>query len=148
MMKAQNNRFVDIIQSGGYLSAPLKHDELHRMLKKYASSIKELDSLKLVLNKAINVLSMRNWISQIPERIANLSTSTNPSILLNLAMNDNELISKLANRIYYYRCSIAHAKVDVDEYIAIPEISNKAISNEIPLIRWVAENTIKHCSNW
>lgn len=147
-VRAQNNRFVDIIQSGGYLSAPLKHDELHRVLKKYASSTKELDSLKLVLNKAINVLAMRNWISHIPERIANLSTNTNPSIVLNLAMNDNELISKLANRIYYYRCSIAHAKGDVDEYIAIPEISNKAISNEIPLIRWVAENTIKHCSNW
>ena len=147
-VRAQNNRFVDIMQSGGYLVAPLKHDELHRVLKKYTSSTKELDSLKLVLNKAIDVLVMRNWLSQTPERITHLSTNGNPSIVLNLAMNDNELLSKLANRIYYYRCSIAHAKGDVDEYIAIPEISNQEISYEIPLIRWVAENTIKHCSNW
>lgn len=147
-VRAQNNRFVDIMQSGGYLVAPLKHDELHRVLKKYTSSTKELDSLKLVLNKAIDVLVMRDWLSQTPERITHLSTNGNPSIVLNLAMNDNELLSKLANRIYYYRCSIAHAKGDVDEYIAIPEISNQEISYEIPLIRWVAENTIKHCSNW
>ena len=102
----------------------------------------------VVINKAIEIQSLRDWISLIPERATHLTHNTNQSIILNLSMNDNELISKLANRIYYYRCAIAHAKGDIDEYMAIPEISNNEISNEISLIRWIAENVIKQCSNW
>ena len=147
-IRAQNNKFIDTIQTEGYLTAPLKHNELHKFLKKYANSMKELDSLKLVINKAIEIQSLRDWISLIPERATHLTNNTNQSIILNLSMNDNELISKLANRIYYYRCAIAHAKGDIDEYMAIPEISNNEISNEISLIRWIAENVIKQCSNW
>lgn len=147
-IRAQNHKFIDTIQVGGYLTTPLKHNELHKVLKKYAYSMKELDSLKLVINKAIDAQTLINWIDQVPERATHLANNTNQSIILNVAMNSNELLSKLTNRIYYFRCSIAHAKGDTDEYMAMPEIGNSEISKEISLIRWVAENVIKQCSNW
>ena len=147
-IRAQNHKFIDTIQVGGYLTTPLKHNELHKALKKYAYSMKELDSLKLVINKTIDAQTLINWINQVPERATHLANNTNQSIILNVAMNSNELLSKLTNRIYYFRCSIAHAKGDTDEYMAMPEIGNSEISKEISLIRWVAENVIKQCSNW
>lgn len=147
-IRAQNNKFIDTIQAGGYLTTPLRHNELHKILKKYAYSMKELESLKLVINKAIDIQALRDWINQIPERSVHLTKNANSNIILNVTMKDDDLLSKLANRIYYFRCSIAHAKGDTDEYVAMPEISNTEISKEISLIRWVAENVIKECSNW
>ena len=46
-------------------------------------------------------------------------------------------------RIYSYRCSIAHAKGDVDEYIAIPTMNNEDIATEIPLIKYIAFQVLK-----
>lgn len=145
-IRAQNNKFIDTIR--GYLTTPLKHNELHKVLKKYAYSMKELDSLNLVINKAIDVQTLIDWINRVPERVTYLANNTNKRIVLKVNMNNEELLTKLTNRIYYFRCSIAHAKGDTDEYIAMPEISNSEISKEISLIRWVAENVIKQCSNW
>lgn len=48
--------------------------------------------------------------------------------------------------MYGYRCSIAHAKGDVEEYIAIPSISKEKISAEIPLVKYLAYEVIKNCS--
>ncbi len=44
------------------------------------------------------------------------------------------------------RCSIAHAKGDVDEYIAVPTVSDSEIGLEIELIKYVAYEALKACS--
>ena len=31
---------------------------------------------------------------------------------------------------------------------ALLEVSNKDISNEIPLVKWIAERVIMNCSSW
>lgn len=57
-----------------------------------------------------------------------------------------KIISDLVARVYGYRCSIAHAKGDVEEYIAIPSISKEKISAEIPLVKYLAYEVIRSCS--
>ena len=57
-----------------------------------------------------------------------------------------KIISNIVERVYGYRCSIAHAKGDVEEYIAIPNISRKIIAAEIPLVKYLAYEVIKNCS--
>ena len=48
--------------------------------------------------------------------------------------------------MYGYRCSIAHVKGDVEEYIAVPTISKEIIAAEIPLVKYLAYEVIKNCS--
>ena len=55
--------------------------------------------------------------------------------ILNLQAADDKLISSLAERIYFFRCAIAHAKGDADMYMAIPEISDTIICGELPLLK-------------
>ena len=147
-VRAQNNSFVDAIQAAGCLSVPLKHNELHKLLKRYTSSTKELDSLKLVLTKAIDVQNIMEWLALDSDRIRYFANNAIPGIVLNVALSETDFIARLANRIYHFRCAIAHAKGDVDAYMAMPEISHNEIEKEILLIRIVAENVIKQCSNW
>ena len=52
----------------------------------------------------------------------------------------------IRDRIYSMRCSIAHAKGDVDEYIAVPTVSDSEIGLEIKLIKYVAYEALKACS--
>lgn len=47
--------------------------------------------------------------------------------------------------MYGYRCSIAHAKGDVEKYIAIPSICKEKIPAEIPLVKYLAYEVIKNC---
>ena len=44
---------------------------------------------------------------------------------IDISKDDKKIISGLVERVYGYRCSIAHAKGDVEEYIAIPSISKE-----------------------
>lgn len=147
-VRAQNNNILNLIRTGGYFTNPINHNELHKILKKYTNTINERESLKLVLNKAVNVQELKKWLNKSSERINAYTIKKDNGLYLDLSVSDEKIISKLASRIYYYRCSIAHAKGDIDEYIAIPEINNNDIRNEILIIRWVAENVIKKCSTW
>lgn len=65
---------------------------------------------------------------------------------IDLSKEDKKIISNIVERVYGYRCSIAHAKGDVEEYIAIPNISRKIIAAEIPLVKYLAYEVIKNCS--
>ena len=56
------------------------------------------------------------------------------------------IVGRLCERIYSMRCSIAHAKGDVDEYIAVPTVSDSEISLEIELIKYAAYEALKACS--
>lgn len=56
--------------------------------------------------------------------------------------DDKKIINALAERVYSYRCSIAHAKGDVEEYIAIPVLSKIKIQNELPLLKYLAFEVI------
>ena len=56
------------------------------------------------------------------------------------------IIAGLASRIYAFRCAIAHSKGDIDEFIAVPLTNDNEILNEIELIKYVAYEALKKCS--
>lgn len=108
--------------------------------------LKESESLKLVLLSALDINILKKWISSDGERIKQYCNCTDPRININLANDDEKIIGKLTQRIYYYRCAIAHAKGDTEEYLAIPEQSDDIIKEEIPLLKLIAEIVLKKCS--
>lgn len=147
--RAQNIKLLNEIKAGNYTtSSQIDHMKLKSVLKGYVSSTKEIESLKLVLMQSVDVAKFKKWVNAEPDRVLHYTNSGKPDKDINLLKTDEKIISKLADRIYSIRCSIAHAKGDIDEYIALPEISSKEIEIELPLVRYVAIETIKRCSRW
>ena len=90
----------------------------------------------------INIDSLKRWVDALSmDGIQNIDIGG-----YNFEINDEtKKLLELA-RVYGYRCSIAHAKGDVEEYIAIPSISKEKISAEIPLVKYLAYEVIRSCS--
>lgn len=147
-VRAQNYELIDRLNTESLLTLPVRHNDLRKVLKSYKNSTTEIESLKLVLKKAILVDDFRTWVNESPERIEIYTNSGISEIDIKLTATDEKIISKLATRIYYYRCSIAHAKGDIDDFVALPDVSGDEIKREIPLVRWIAERSIKSCSIW
>ena len=104
----------------------------------------EREALKLVLKSAIDISKLKAWINSRPEYVNTYCNSEDCKI--DLAKDDKKIISNIAERVYDFRCSIAHAKGDVEEYIAVPSISKEIIEAEIPLVKYLAFEVIKNCS--
>lgn len=145
-VRAQNYELIDKLNAGFVLSYPIRHNDLRKVLNSYKNSTTEKESLKLVLKRTINIDDFKVWVKEVPERLSRITTSGVPEIDVCLTATDEKIVSKLANRIYFFRCSIAHAKGDIDEFVALPEVSSEEIKQELPIVRWVAECTIK-CSS-
>ncbi|GAB6169555.1 hypothetical protein JCM1393_20150 [Clostridium carnis] len=147
--RTQNYRLLEQIQSGNYIgSNEINHKELKGILKKYVNSLSERESLKLTLIRGMDIAIIREWISDSTGRIEQYTNCLNDKIKIDLAKSDEKVISKLSERIYYYRCAIAHVKGDTDDYLAIPEESDDIIAKEIPLLKLIAQNILKSCSEF
>lgn len=120
------------------------HNKLRKVLQKYKNSISERESLKLVLKQAVDITQFKTWIATN----ANYSVTycSDSDYNLDLSKSSDKIIDKLVERIYTFRCSIAHAKGDIDEYIAVPMLSNDDIKKEIPLVKYIALEVLKNCS--
>ncbi len=125
-------------------TSTLDHNELRKTLQKYKNSLSERESLKQVLKASVDLSKLKNWINQNANRINTYCCSDENAI--DLSKSDEKIISKLSDRIYKFRCSIAHAKGDVDEYIAIPTISESDIFNELELMRYLSYEVLIACS--
>lgn len=141
-IRAQNLSFLN--DYNNFSTSQFDHNELRKILKKYKSLTNELESLKLVLN-FISVPKLKTWINADGNRINNYCRSTETPI--DLSKTDDKIISRLAERIYKFRCSIAHAKGDVDEYIAIPTVSENEIIKELDIMRFLSYEVLISCSN-
>ena len=145
-VRAQNDTILSKLQASGVLTTtPIDDLTLHKLLREYSNTQREVESLKLVLHKVIDVSNLKQYISCDPALLAQYTsdTSIHNSILIDLNATDKKIINKLAERIYFFRCSIAHAKGDVDEYLAQPDISDKTIQAELPLMKTVAFKTLQ-----
>ena len=146
-IRSQNINFLEKLDAGKIRDAgKIKHRELRLILKQYNNTLKESESLKLVLSRSLDIENLKRWIRSTPERETLLCSQNGTIPTLDLSAIDEKIISKLAARIYYYRCAIAHAKGDIDEYIALPYQNDKTINSELPLIRYVASLVLKECS--
>lgn len=146
-VRNQNINFLEKLDAGTIRdNGKIKHRELRSILKQYNKTLKESESLKLVLARSIDIDKLKIWIKSSTDREVLYCTKNGETPILDLSASDEKIISKLADRIYYYRCAIAHAKGDIDEYIALPYQSDKTINSELPLIRYVASLALKECS--
>ena len=103
-------------------------------------STKEIESLKLVLKKAITAEQLKKYIRSSPALINQytIDRTLTEKILINLDARDDKIIGKFAERIYFFRCAIAHAKGDVDEYLVLPNLGNDTIEAELLLLKETA----------
>ena len=141
-VRAQNNFFLNELKNINLNK--VNHNELRKALRNYKNKSNEKDALKLVLEWAIDIPNLKAWINSKSEYINTYCSSTKYKI--DLSKSEDKIITKLVERIYGYRCSIAHAKGDVEEYIAIPSISKEKITAELPLVKYLAYEVIAHCS--
>lgn len=141
-VRAQNYYFLDELKSIDVNN--VNHNELRKVLSNYKKVTNECEALKLVFKRAIDIARLKTWINSSSEYIDTYCNSQEYKI--DLSKDDKKIISNIAKRVYVYRCSIAHAKGDVEEYIAVPSISKEIIAAEIPLVKYLAYEVIKNCS--
>ena len=141
-VRAQNYYFLEELKSIDMNN--VNHNELRKILANYKKVTNEREALKLVLKRAIDIPKFKTWINSNSEHFDIYCRSQGYKI--DLSTEDKKIISNIVERVYGYRCSIAHAKGDFEEYIAIPNISRKIIAAEIPLVKYLAYEVIKNCS--
>ena len=122
----------------------INHNELRKILAGYKKTSNEREALRLVLKKAIDINKFKIWISSNAD-YENMYCNS-PELKIDITKEDNKIVTALMERVYSFRCSIAHAKGDVEEYIAVPELSREKIVNELPLIKYLAFEVIRNCS--
>lgn len=122
-VRAQNYYFLEELKSIDMNN--VNHNELRKILANYKKVTNEREALKLVLKRAIDIPKFKTWINSNSEHFDIYCRSQGYKI--DLSKEDKKIISNIVERVYGYRCSIAHAKGDVEEYIAIPNISRKII---------------------
>lgn len=141
-VRAQNYNFL--AQYNALPMSPINHNSLRKVLQNYKTGQSERESLKLVLKKAIDITAFKTWLGEDANRTTQYCHSGIAPI--DPTKNDDKIIAILAERIYTFRCAIAHSKGDIDEFIAIPSVSDKAVLKEIELIKYLSYEALRSCS--
>lgn len=141
-VRAQNYFFLDELSKIDV--GHIDHNELRKVLAGYKRVSNEKTALKLVFSKAIDIAKIKDWLKSKPEYQEIYCNSE--SLKIDISKSDMKIIEQLVERVYSFRCSIAHAKGDVEEYIAVPLLSKETISNELPLLKYLAFEVISICS--
>lgn len=141
-VRAQNYYFLDELNKIDMSN--INHNELRKTLVGYKKMSNERESLRLVLKKAIDINKFKAWMcSNVDYQNMYCNSS---ELKIDITKEDNKILTALMERVYSFRCSIAHAKGDVEEYIAVPELSKAKIANELPLIKYLSFEVIRNCS--
>lgn len=123
--------------------------DIHKALNKYGQSQKESVALAMVIKHCIDPDMVRKHVNK-SEKLRKQYTENSygrTEINLNIDSKNNEkLLERLASRIYFFRCAIAHAKGDTDEYTVLPTLNKSEVSEELPLLRMIALEVLKRYS--
>lgn len=141
-VRSQNYYFLDKLTKIDVKN--VDHNELRKVLVDYKKICTEREALKLVLQRSIDISKLKEWICSSTAYQNQYCNSS--ELKIDITKEDKKIISSLAERVYGYRCSIAHAKGDVEEYIAVPSFSKEIIVNELPLLKYLAFEVINNCS--
>lgn len=141
-VRAQNYYFLDELKSIDVNN--VNHNDLRKVLANYKKVSNEREALKLVFKQAVDITKFKAWMNSKSEYMSIYCNSLEYKI--DISKEDKKIITSLVERVYGYRCSIAHAKGDVEEYIANPSVSKEKIAVEIPLVKYLAYEVIKKCS--
>lgn len=141
-VRAQNYYFLNELSKINIQN--VNHNDLRKVLLGYKKISNERAALKLVFSRAIDITKFKNWLGSNPKYQGIYCNSE--ALKIDTSKVDGKVINQLVARVYGYRCSIAHSKGDVEEYIAIPLLSKKKIANELPLLKYLAFEVISNCS--
>ena len=104
------------------------------------TNITEFDSLKLLIEKYIDLNEFRNFLNEYRYYIENDAYKINDT-KFSLSDSDENLISKISKRIYQIRNALVHSK-DTENVRYVPRKDDAYIYNEIELIKYLAEEII------
>ncbi len=141
-VRAQNYHFLDNLSTIDMQN--VNHNELRKVLVGYKKVSNERAALRLVFLRAIDITKFKSWLYSNAEYHDIYCNSE--ELKIDSSRVDSKVIDQLVERVYSYRCSIAHSKGDVEEYIAIPSLSKEKIVNELPLLKYLAFEVISNCS--
>lgn len=141
-VRAQNYYFLNELSSVNLQN--VDHNELRKVLAGYRKVSSEREALRLVFGNSIDITKLKNWINSRLEYQQIYCNSQ--ELKIDITKDDKKIVAQLGERVYSFRCSIAHAKGDVEEYIAIPSLSKQKIVDELPLLKFLAFEVITNCS--
>jgi len=141
-VRAQNYYFLNELSKIDIQN--VNHNELRKVLVGYKKVSNERAALRLVFSRAIDINKLKNWLSSNSKYQETYCNSE--ALKIDVSKVDGKVTDQLVERVYGYRCSIAHSKGDVEEYIATPSLSKKKIANELPLLKYLAFEVISNCS--
>ena len=142
---AQNRAFKESIGATAFEDIEsIDEKTLHMILRKYTHTLNESIALRLVIKRSISPSWVKSYIRSTDERLHQYTTDTyhQSKIVVNLDSNDDKLLERLSDRIYFFRCAIAHAKGETPDYIVPPLLCNEDIARELPLLREIAKQVI------
>ena len=154
-IKASNSELIKDTQK--YLLDPrfnVKQEstilELIDDIQKFKLENSELNQLKIVLNNYIDKNKTIEFINKFETKKGEKYFSGKKTIFgenLKLILENDNLVSSLAKRIYTIRCAIVHSKMGHNNVKYIPSSKNdKILLLETPLMRFLAEEIIINSS--
>jgi len=116
-----------------------------------ASGVNEIEALILTLKKYVpDLLRLKDSLDTVSPAIVDyIKTTDSPfsSSKINLEVADTDgVYTSMANRIYATRNAIAHSKETLNKKKFVPFKQDKALVNEVLLIRVIAEEVIINSS--
>ncbi len=146
-VRAQNNQLIEDLKLLDFDN--IDHSDFRLTLKKYNSSTKEKASLKIIIQESLTISDFNEWLTSNVTRQEKYTKELKygkRNYAIDITKSNDKVLGNLAERIYFFRCAIAHAKGDIDEYIAIPRLTDKEIEKELDLIRYIAFHVLKKYS--
>lgn len=154
--KIYNEEIVKII--GREITSPqfsAKRDkDINKLIKLISKKVKdkgesysfnEQEALLLTLSKYINIDELRAKLDEYDSKLVSYykdnAVQFSKGEIVDLNRHEEQTFSKLAARIYKTRNSIVHSK-DGEKSKFIPFTDDKFLINEIPLMRFIAEEII------
>lgn len=140
-------KLQSIITSPDFVYKNIQHYKkiLREIPKTYKknNSIDELDALKLTLKKFVNIDEIKQFINSKEYKFdeENILSKSNKDVL-NLEETEEQIISTIANRIYFIRNAIVHSKNDGVNISYIPLKHDDFLDKEVALIKFIAERVI------
>ena len=115
-------------------------------IKNDTISFSELNALRLTLRKYVDLAALHaeldSYDSSLLEYYRDNKVAFCNGSVVDLTSTDNDdVIKKLAKRIYSTRNALVHSK-DGDKSKYTPFVDDRQLAKELPLLRFIAERTI------
>ncbi len=104
----------------------------------------ELESLRLTLKEYIDIDNLKAQITQYDSNLIVYYNQPVPFLgkyIIDFNLSPNEIIKKIADRIYKVRNSVVHSKKG-NKFICMPFKHDTQLKMELPLIKFIAEEVI------